>query len=71
MSGTSSTKRSPLVSRLQDFVERLTSPELTAAEAEGLRPGLFELLDQIDTQRDPWVAALNSSTTSERGPCAA
>lgn len=43
------TDRSHLVESLSGLMERLSAPDLTAAEANDLRPRLFGLLQRIDT----------------------
>ena len=42
--------QSELVQALQGLMDRLSSPDLTVAEANDLRPRLFGLLDTIDGQ---------------------
>jgi hypothetical protein len=71
MSDSFSPEQSRLVSRLHELMDRLTSPELTAAESEDLRPRLYRLLEQIEAGRDGWGAALDVSPRRDPEPCPA
>ena len=42
--------KSPIVQTLQGLVERLSAPDLTAAEARDLRPRLLGLLETLETE---------------------
>jgi len=45
--------QSELVQTLQGLMDRLSSPDLTVAEANDLRPRLFGLLETIDGMTSP------------------
>ena len=46
-----------IVETLQALMDRLSSPDLTAAEARDLRPRLFQLLETIEHEQDSPLAS--------------
>ena len=53
--------KSPIVQTLEGLVERLSAPDLTAAEAQDLRPRLLSLLESLETDHPR-----RNSATSDR-----
>jgi hypothetical protein len=50
MSSDKNAERSPVVQSLQNLTDRLSAPDLTAAEAAVIRPRLFRLLDSLEPE---------------------
>ncbi len=63
---TASTTTGPIQS-LQGLVERLASSDLTAAEAEDLRPRLLGLVESLHNGR-PGRSIASGALTDARGP---
>jgi hypothetical protein len=67
MCAPSATDTTGIVQALHGLMERLAAPDLTAAEAQVLRPRLLCLLEAID-QRPPGRTAPAADLRAARGP---